>query len=286
MSEAPDAAAVAAAAATAAAAAAAAGTKPWYEGASPELIGHIQTKGWHDKPANEAALAAITAHREAEKFIGAPADKIIKLPTDANDEAGWKDVFKRLGAPADPKEYDFSTVKNGEAALDQGTQDFLRGQADALHLSKDAAIKFAEAYIKHGNDGNIATAAERTAKLAEEHKVLDTSWGANKETNLFIARKGAEKLGLTPEHVNELEGVVGYAKIMEALRQVGELAGEAKFIGSGTGPGGSGNLTREQAVARIAELKGDANFAKRYFDGGAPERREMDSLHAVAYSEA
>src|SRR5690348_6393637 len=56
--------------------AAAAGTKVWFDGADAETVGHIQNRGLDKLPANEAALAAIKAHREAEKHLGVRADQI------------------------------------------------------------------------------------------------------------------------------------------------------------------------------------------------------------------
>jgi hypothetical protein len=253
------------------------GTKPWYDGADAELVGHIQTKGWHDKPANEAALAAIQAHREAEKYIGAPADRIIKLPATADDEAGWNDVYGRLGAPKDAKEYDFSSVKVGDAEVDPGLVQFFREQAAKLHLPKDAAPSLLADYLKHQDSVGAAAAAEKTAKLAEEHKTLEANWGANQEANKYLARKGAEKLGLDAAAVDALEGVVGYAKTMEALRKVGEISGEAKFI-QGNGMTRDGIMTREQATARKAELMADKVWTEKYMNGDAAANREMTSL--------
>ena len=92
----------------------------------------------------------------------------------------------------------------------------------------------------------------------------------------FVAKQAAAKLGVTPEQVAALEQTVGYAKVMEMFRDIGTKIGEAKFVSS-TGPTG-GIMTREQAVAKRAELMGDTNWAKRYLDGGAPEAREMNAL--------
>jgi hypothetical protein len=259
-----------------------AGGDPWFKGADDATVGFIQSKGWHDKPPAEAALAAIKSYHEAQTFIGAPPERIIKLPTDANDEAGWKDVWTRLGAPADAKDYDLSAVKVGDQPLDQGFQDFIRAQATALHLPKDAAAQLAAAFVKYTGDSETSQAAERTAKIAEERKLLDANWGANKEGNTFVAKKGAEALGFDASVVDALENVVGYAKIMEGLRKVGELSGEAKFINGGQGPNGNGGImTREQAVARKAELMNDTAWAKRYTDGGAAENRELQALLAI-----
>lgn len=262
------------------------GATPWYNGADAETIGFIQSKGWHEHTPDKAALEAVKSYREAQQFIGAPADRIIKLPTDAADEAGWKAAYAKLGVPADAKEYDFSSVKVNDQPLEQGFQDFLRTQAAALHLPKDAAPQLATALVKYMEENATASAADKTAKLAEEHKTLDANWGANKEGNLFIAKKGAEALGFTPAEVDALEGVVGYAKIMEALRKVGAANGEHSFIGGGNGPNGSGGImTREQASNRLSELKADQGFVKRYLDGDVQAKREMEALHVILASD-
>lgn len=255
---------------------------PWFKGADDATVGFIQSKGWHDKPAGEAALAAIKSYHEAQTFIGAPPERIIKLPTDANDEAGWSDVWGKLGAPKDAKDYDFTGVKVGDQPIDQGFQDFLRTQAAALHLPKDAAAQLGSAFVKYLGDNEAAGTAEKTAKVAEERKLLEANWGQNMDGNKFVARKGAEALGFDAAVVDTLENLVGYAKIMEGLRKVGELSGEAKFIGGGLGPnGGGGLMTREQAVARKAELMADSAWAKRYTDGGSAENRELQALLAI-----
>lgn len=270
MSEAPDTGAAAAAAAAAAA-------KPWYEGADAELIGHIQTKGWHDKPVNEVALAAIQAHRQAEKYVGAPEERLIKLPATTDDAEGWKAVWTKLGAPADAKDYDFTNIKVDDKPVEGPLVDFFREQAAALHLPKEAAASLLDAFFKHQNSTATAAAADKTAALAEEHKVLDANWGANKEGNLYLAKKGAEKLGLDAAAVDALENIAGYAKCMEALRKVGEISGEAKFI-SGSGMTKDGLMTREQATARKAELMADKAWTDKYLAGDAAANREMTSL--------
>lgn len=262
------------------------GGDPWYKGADDVTTGFIQSKGWHDKAPAEAALEAIKSYREAQQFIGHPPDKLVKLPADASDEAGWKDVWGKLGVPSDAKEYDFSTVKVGDQTIDQGFQDFLRAQAAALHLPKDAAAQLGNAFVKYLGDNETAGAAEKTAKIAEERKLLDANWGQNADGNRFVARKGAEALGFDAAVVDALEGVVGYAKIMEGLRKVGELSGEAKFINGGNGPnGGGGLMTREQAASRKAELMADTAWRDRYLAGGATENRELTALLALITAE-
>lgn len=255
---------------------------PWFQGADPELVGHIQAQGWHEKPANEVALAAIAEARRNAAFNGVPADKLVRLPDGPQDEAGLKAFRAKIGVPDDAKGYDFSALKNdkGEPLLDQARTDFFANTALKLGIPKDAAVQLAQDFLAQENSTAAAQAADKTAKLTEEHKALDANWGQNKDANLFLAKKGAEKLGLTPEQVNSLENVVGYAGIMEALRKVGELAGEARFV-SGNANVNGGIMTREQAVARKAELMKDSAWTSRYMAGGAAEGREMLALNTL-----
>lgn len=263
----------------AAAAAAAAASKPWYDGADQELIGHIQTKGWHDKPANEAALAAIQAHREAERYIGVPADRIVKLP-DPTDTDGMKAVWQRFGVPADPKEYDFSAVKfsDGEAP-EAGFTDWLRTQAHSLNIPKDAATQLGQAFVKYLEGNDTSAAAERQAQVETEMGALTKEWGANKEGNEFIAKQGALALGVTPEEFEALKGTPGGARMLSMFHKVGVLNGDAKFVDGGKGP--NPTLTVEQAVARKAELMADEGWVKRYMDGDVAANKEMLALNTI-----
>lgn len=269
---APDAAAAALAAANAA--------KPWYDGADAELVGHLQTKGWHDKPANEVALAAIQAHREAEKFIGVPAERVAHLPKDASDEAGIKAFRTKIGVPETSAKYDLGELKFADGtAPDPKFGEWLKETAFKAGVPQAAVQQLAQDFTKFIETGSSAGAAEKTAALQEEHTKLDANWGQNKAINLAIAQRGAQALGLTPEEIQGMENQVGYAKVMEAMRRVGELNGEAKFVGSGQGPGGNGGImTREMAVSRKAELMNDKGWVDRYTNGDTAANRELSDL--------
>lgn len=269
----------AAPAAPPAAPAAAPPAAPWYEGkADAETIGYFQTKGW-DKDPVTAAIEASKAHRNAEKFIGAPADQLLRLPKDAKDEAGWKAVWGKLGAPAEAKDYDLSAVKYADGtAIEDGFADTLRQTAFANHLPKDAATAFAGAMVKFIEGQKSSQGADLTAKLEAEKTALAQSWGANAEMNKLQAMQGAKRLGVEPDAVAALEKSLGYAKVMEMFRKIGAATSEDTFIEGG----GSGNpATREGAHARKAELMADQAWAKRYLAGGAAEKREMDALNQL-----
>lgn len=255
--------------------------QPWYQGADAETTGFLQSKGWDKKTPAQAALEAVKSYREAQSFVGAPPDQLLRLPKDTSDEAGWNAVWNRLGKPKEAKEYDFSGIKFADGKdLDEGFTTLMREQAFKLNLPKDTAAAVTKAMVTYLEQTDQKELTERTAKLATEKAELAKNWGPNMEPNLFVARRAAQALGVDPATVAQLENVIGYAKIMEMFRVIGSKIGEDKFI---TGQNNSGVMTRDQALSRISELKADKAWAQSYLNGDATKKREMADLHRIAY---
>jgi hypothetical protein len=257
----------------------------WHAGLSPELVGHAQNRGWADKTPAEVAAAAVQAHYEAQKHLGVPPEQIVRWPKDAADEAGWKAVYARLGVPADPAGYDFTGIKVGETDLDPKLVETLRSAALATHLPPEAAKSVATALAKYQLDTQASDAAEKAAKLVEAKAALAANWGKNAEANLFVAKNTAAKLGVTPEQVAELENLVGYDKVMEMFRSIGEKTGEATFV-QGQGGGGGNVMTAEQALARKDELKNDSAWVAKYLAGDQEAKRQMEAVERIIWSAA
>lgn len=255
----------------------------WYAGKLDDAgVGHLQNRGLHDKPVTDVALAMLKAHQEAEKLIGAPADQVVRVPKDATDEAGWKAVWKRLGAGDTAKDYDLSGVKTAKGEpLPQALVDTIAGAAAKFGIPKTALAGFTTELQKHFDGQESAVSAEQTAALQKEQTDLKKNWGANFEANMFVARQAAQKLGIPPEVVSKWEQGIGYAKTMDVMRDLGMKLGEGKFIAGGDNNLNNGVMTKEQAVAKKAELMADTAWTKRYMDGGAAENREMTAVLAI-----
>jgi hypothetical protein len=253
---------------------------PGYAALDAETKGYFENRGLDKKPLFDAVIESAKAHREANKHLGAPAEELVRFPKDPNSP-DWDKVYQRLGKPADPKEYDFTGVKlaNGDE-LSESLKDILRPALAAANTPKDKAPEIARAIAKHFDSTSAADMADRTAKLGTEREALKVNWGANVEANMFIAKQGAAKLGVTPEEVTILENTVGYAKTMEIFRKAGEAMGEARFVANGA-PGGTGVMTADQAVARLTELKQDTAWGTRYMGGDREAAREFDALTRI-----
>ena len=263
----------------AAAAAAAAAAKPWYEPLDADTKGYLTTKGLDKKTAVEAFAEAAKSHREAEKFVGAPANEMVRLPKEANAPE-WETVHQRLGKPKDKAEYDFATVKRaGDVALDAAFVDSMKDAAFAANMSKEAATRFVADVVKVQDAQSAASEAIKADKLAVEKAELKKNWGANEAANLVIARSAAQALGVPPEGVAALESIIGYAKVMEMFRDIGTKIGEDRFVQAG---GVKGNvMTRDQAVAEKNGLKADKAWVTRFLAGGQEEKRKMDALDRI-----
>lgn len=257
-------------------------TGPWYEGkADAEAIGYLQARGW-DKDPITAALEAGKAHREATKKLGVPEDQLARIPK-KDDAAAWEQFHQKVnGKPADMKDYDFSNVKRKDGtALPDSLAGTLRTMAHKLNLGKDAAPTLAKDFLAAIETADAAAIAEREQAIAAEHDKLADSWKAGFETNMLIARRTATTLGITEDKIAALEKVVGYSGVMNMLRNLGGIIGEDKYLKPGGG--GPARMTKEMAVAKIAELKGDNDWSKRYREGGAAEAREFSDLHTIAF---
>ena len=260
------------------------GTAPWYQGVAgvdQEMIGHWTNKGWQNKTASEVAVEATKAYKEAEHFVGVPAEQIVRLPKDASDEKGWDGVWKRLGKPTDAKEYDFSAIKMSDGtALDENFANAAREWAFKNNLPKTTAAALTQEFAKFMDGAKIAERTEQQAKLVEEQTALAKNWGANAEANKFIAQRAAATLGVKPEEVAAAEKMIGYSRVMEMFRNIGTKIGEAKFI-TGSGTGDSTVMTKDSAVARKADLMQDKIWVAKYLQKDAAAVREMTALNTL-----
>lgn len=258
----------------------------WYSGFDADTQAYVTARGLADKSITEAFLDTAKGHREAQAYIGVPAEQILRLPKDDTDVEGWGKVWDRLGKPKDITGYDLSAVKVNDAALDEKIAETVRQTALALNLPAAAAPKLAESLAKFISERDSSGATEKAATLVTQKEALKTNWGQNYDANMIIAKGAATALGVTAEQVSALENAVGYDKVLELFRTIGTKIGEDKFVGSG-GPNGEGNpaLTKGDAVRQIEELKGDQEFVKAFLAGGTEQTKKMRQLHELAYGE-
>lgn len=246
----------------------------------PEILGHFDNKGWKKDDPKALVTEVAKAWKGLEKHFGAPADQILRLPKDASDEAGWSAVRQRLGMPAEAKDYDFSGIKFADGTeLEQSFTDSMRASLHKAGVAKDAAPEVVKAVVKYLGDADSAESAARATTLKNERETLTREWGNNFEFNRLTAMQGAKRLGVDEATVAKLEGELGYAKVMEMFRKIGQGTTEDTFVET---PLGGNPTTMNGAKARIAELKSDPDWVKKYLAGSSKEVAEMNNLIALS----
>lgn len=249
-----------------------------------ETQGFFKNRGLDSKPLMEVISEVSKSYREAAKFTGVPPEQLLRLPKDASDAEGWKNVWKRLGAPEKADGYDFKEIKYADGKeLDDAFKSKMGAAFHNRGVPADTAREITKEFIKLLDDSSSSETAERTAKLATERDALAKSWGANMEANKFIVRQAALKTGLTPEITEALEKSVGYEKTMQHLLKIGMMLGEDKYVAN---PNAQikGVMTKEQAVAKKVELRDDPDFVKRFNAGDHKAVAEMNALDIIVAS--
>jgi hypothetical protein len=103
----------------------------------------------------------------------------------------------------------------------------------------------------------------------------DGSWDVASHAQVQLAQRGFRGMGMDGELATQLEGFVGGARLMEFMAKAGALFAEGKLHEGQPG----GNTSKEQALARIAELD------KKHIESSLTkdEKAERSRLFGIAY---
>lgn len=248
---------------------------PWYTGLSDDLRGYVETKGWQDQ------AAVVESYRNAEKLLGLPADRVVKLPKHDAPAEEWMDaVWSKLGRPEQPDGYGFQAPEGGDTSF----ADWAGKTFHELGVPREMGAKIAEKYEEFIQSMDSQYKEQFETQIGQEQETLKKDWGAAYEQNKNIAAQAAQKLGVDAEALDALESQIGFAKVMEMFHSIGTKMGEADFVG-GDAPAGFGIMSPQQAQSRIQALRSDSDFIKRYTSGDLAARDEMERLHKWAYPE-
>lgn len=254
----------------------------WFDALDDENKNYINSRGLGDTDPIQAFLNAAKAHRDAQAFIGVPTEQVLKLPKSDAPPEEWDAVWQKLGYSTNKDDYKL------EAVTDEGLRSFIQAQAAALHLSPTAAAKFAGETTAYLEKTATAQSSEEQIANVRAAEQLRNSWGPNYQANMTIADRAYLAIqaaaGFTAEqmqaNMTKLKEANGTEGVMQMLLAVGQRIGEDGFVAGGVAPTDPASLiaSREQAIARKAELSADEEWRKRFLNGGVAEVREMAAL--------
>ena len=247
-------------------------TQDWKSGFNDELKGYVEAKGFKDP-------AAITeSYRNLEKITGAGLDKLIKLPQKPDDQAGWNDVYKKLGRPEKADDYKVEVPEG----VDSGFAKWAKGMFHEAGLSKSQGEKLAAKWNEYVNNQKNQSIESKNQNIAAQEAELKKEWGMAFDKNMSTARAAAREFGIENETIDKLEEVMGFAGVIKFMHNVGSKLGEHGFVSSQSQQG-FGVMSPEAARSRINLLKSDPEFGKRFMNGEMTAKEEMARLHQMAY---
>lgn len=266
------------------------GPAPWFQGtADADTVAYLQNRGWADKPADQVALEAIKAHREASSALGKfgatdPA-RIAVLPDPAKPEEGAA-FWEKMGRPKDVTGYDLSAAKFADGKAPTEFLSAFAAKALELNLPKGTAEALAGFVVADMEKGVTSTADAARLAGSREALALEANWGTNTAEFKMLAQKGAAAVGWDQATFEGLQAnpAVGYAKTMELMRQLGQMSSEGRFVGSQLGGSQPGVMTATEAAAKKGDLIGNPEWLKDFSTNSEKQKqlRDLDEVIVMA----
>jgi hypothetical protein len=235
------------------------GSPPWLDGVQDtELREFIQNKGWND-PAEMAQ-----GYRNLEKLVGG---EKVPLPKGDTDNEGWDRVYKALGRPAKPEDYQLPDLESAAAYHKLG---LTARQATGLSAWQDTLQAAQEQKAKN----------EAVSQRAQQLAAVRKEWGGEFDENVRLGKRAVREFGLEGS-VEKLEAALGSADLLKLTAKLGRGLKEDSFAGGSVPAAG---LTKECAKEELDLLQKDKAFAARYLAGEAEVVKRFTRLHEVAFA--
>ena len=245
----------------------------------------VATKGW------KSADDVLKSYGDLEKHVGAPADRLIRIPDAAKiDDTFRADVFKRIGytpegAPGKPEDYGL-TVPEG---MDGEYAKAIAAEAHRLGVPAKYLKGLAEFNNKYAVDmAQKAKAAEDEA-VTGRHKAVESKlrerFGDKYDATKELMTREALRIGFTAETLEAFErglalgGEGDLGLFRGVLADIAELRREAPLHQQ---QGGGGVMTPEVARSTLAAKRADSAWAAKALTRGTPEAEENIRLNMIA----
>ena len=223
----------------------------WYESLEGEQLGYVQNKGWNTEDGHKNMLKA---YQELERFKGAPADKLIKLPEDGD----YSEVYNKLGRPESPEGYEFAPNEGME--LDEGRMSWFSNAAHELGLNKQQHNALVKATYDY--EASVKAESEERAELERTNNLnqLKKEWGAAYDERIVLGKRAARAFA-DDGMLNALEDSIGSnTAVLKMFAKIGESISEDKLPNAESET--KFGYSREQAQSDFKELKESINADK------------------------
>lgn len=251
----------------------------WHADLDADTRGWLENRGITKLPEKEAIKNLTNGFRNAEKHIGTPPEKLLRLPDFAKADKTEMDAFyNKLGRPETPDDYELEVPEGAPTEF----ADWAKGQFHELGLNKDQAKALSVKWNEYVGQMNQKQIEQMHAQAAEGEAELRREWGASYEKQLGMAKNAAQAFGVTADELDKLEMSMGYKGVMGFMARLGARMGESEYISTDS-KSSFGSMTPAAAASRIASLRGDNAWVSKYLNGNIEARQEMETLMKQAY---
>lgn len=253
--------------------AAAGGDAPWYSTIEDvELRGFAELKGFKDP------TSVLSSYKNLEKHMGAPPDRILRIPEKADDPA-WSEIKTKLGYAPPEKWEDY-----GLAAPEGAHPDYAAKAAQWAHkygIPKDALLGMAQEQNAWVAEMSKHETESIKAQEEQDMQSLRTQWGQRYDASVELARRASRELaptaGLDEAGLSKMEGALGTAAFLKFWAGLGSTVNQEATVHGQTLATGFG-LTPEAASARFDQLKDNPEWIKKALTPGSMEAQELETL--------
>jgi len=237
----------------------------WTDGFSEDMVGLVQNKGW-SSPSD-----VVSSYQNAEKLIGVPEERVLKIPEKPDDCEAWDKVYSKLGRPEDSKDYSLEIPEGG---LNDPMADWARTSFHKAGLTDRQANLLSKDWNEHMKGVASTNQEDLAAKAQEQDKALKKEWGAAYDSNVKIAQKASREFSLDADSIDRIENALGYSEVMKLMHNVGAKLGEDTFATGDTSANVFGAMTPAQANHALADLMLDKEFMEAWMDNQHPGHKE------------
>lgn len=242
----------------------------WTASLPEDIRGYVELKGFKDPG------TVVESYRHLEKAMGVPKERLLKLP-EKSDSPEWNEIYTRLGKPAKAEEYLLSKAEGADPELAKWAEETFHGANLTRQQAEAVMGKWNSLQTEKTSQQKAAAEAARTAEV----EGLKKEWGMAFETKMNISDRAAEKYGVSAEDMQKMASVLGPAKTLKLMSEIGASLGEGSFV---TGSGNSsGAKTPAAAKAEINALTSDRDFYLKLSSGDVAAKEKWDSLHKYAF---
>lgn len=252
----------------------------WFSSFDEDTRGWMDNKGLTKLDQTAALESAVKGFRSAEKYVGVPHDKLLRVPDWDKAEAVELDQFYgKLGRPDAPDKYDLKMPDGGDPGLTEFTKSLFH---EAGLTDRQARLVY-DKWNEHMGKLQATELENYQVSVAQQDASLRKEWGQAYDQQIDSAKSAARALGLNNNQIDAMEATLGFDGLMKMMSNIGGKIGEDRFVTGNEGGSFEGKMTPASAKARITQLQGDKDWTTKYLAGNIQAKAEMERLMQMAY---